>query len=206
MSLIDCPECDNGVSSKAESCPKCGYVLIDRTEKKKRGFFSGCGWLIIILIIVYAIEPWFDFDLKSSKSRSSRPRRPEQRQVRKSPGQETAEYRLACIDAGKLLPHDHWSVGRFAQLLDHLAQIYVEDRDQISSQSVVAQNLLRDKYGIEESIMNIMDGMNVIFEDGLANQRYAEYLTFYTQLRKQGMSHAEAIGDFSRAIESLRLL
>ena len=36
MALINCPECDNEISDKAEFCPKCGYKL-----PKKEPMFQG---------------------------------------------------------------------------------------------------------------------------------------------------------------------
>lgn len=36
MALINCPECDNEISDKAEFCPKCGYKLL-----KKEPMFQG---------------------------------------------------------------------------------------------------------------------------------------------------------------------
>jgi hypothetical protein len=40
MSLINCPECRNEVSDKAESCPKCAYPInngIPKIREKKDG-------------------------------------------------------------------------------------------------------------------------------------------------------------------------
>lgn len=40
MALMQCPECGNKVSDKAEKCPKCGYPVsrineLQRSKKKK---------------------------------------------------------------------------------------------------------------------------------------------------------------------------
>ena len=34
MALIKCPECDNKISDKADSCPKCGYELHKVSNEK----------------------------------------------------------------------------------------------------------------------------------------------------------------------------
>ena len=36
MALIDCPECGNRVSDKAEKCPSCGYSIVEYLENTKR--------------------------------------------------------------------------------------------------------------------------------------------------------------------------
>ena len=46
MAMIDCKECGQSISSKAASCPNCGYV----NKKQKKGI--GLGGLIVILIAV----------------------------------------------------------------------------------------------------------------------------------------------------------
>ena len=59
MSLINCPECNNNVSNKAESCPNCAYPI---NTKSKEGCFlqtlnNGCAAIaaIIILLILVGI-------------------------------------------------------------------------------------------------------------------------------------------------------
>ena len=48
MAIIKCPECGSSVSSKAETCPNCGYKI----RKKKRGIF---GWFFLIVFILFNI-------------------------------------------------------------------------------------------------------------------------------------------------------
>ena len=54
MSLKNCPECNNQISSKAESCPSCGCVL--KKKSKQYGCGSGCAVVILILVIIGAIS------------------------------------------------------------------------------------------------------------------------------------------------------
>ncbi len=37
MSLTKCQECNNTVSSHAESCPKCAYPIVDKRSTKAHG-------------------------------------------------------------------------------------------------------------------------------------------------------------------------
>ena len=68
MALINCPECKNEVSNKAEKCPKCAYpinpskpitkkVIMEAGEKSSEGLFlktlnTGCFVLILIIIFI----------------------------------------------------------------------------------------------------------------------------------------------------------
>jgi|TARA_B110000091_G_scaffold51665_1_gene56883 uncharacterized membrane protein YvbJ len=68
MALINCPECKNEVSNKAEKCPKCAYpinpskpitkkVVKEVGNKSSEGLFlktlnTGCFVLILIIIFI----------------------------------------------------------------------------------------------------------------------------------------------------------
>lgn len=59
MALIKCPECDNKISDKADSCPKCGYELHKvSNEKSNNGRFNqknkkdGYRYLFIFAVLV----------------------------------------------------------------------------------------------------------------------------------------------------------
>lgn len=64
MALVNCPECNQLISDKAEFCPNCGFKK--KSEKKNFNFFSknnkkrnivliSCSTLFLILIIVFTI-------------------------------------------------------------------------------------------------------------------------------------------------------
>jgi hypothetical protein len=105
---------------------------------------------------------------------------------------ESLEYQLATINASGYVSKDHITVARFRSLLNQLSVTFVEDKQQIADMSVSAQNLLK-KEGIQESLINIMEGMNQLFSIKIENQKYAEYTAGYVTLRGQGQSHAVAI-------------
>lgn len=52
MSLYDCPDCKTKISTKAVSCPKCGYTLYFTALKIRRALigFSGATFSFLILI------------------------------------------------------------------------------------------------------------------------------------------------------------
>jgi len=112
------------------------------------------------------------------------------------------EYKLAIIDAGGYVPKDHITVTRFRSLLEQLSKTYVENNQQISDMTVTAQNLLLKK-GINESLLNIMGGLNKLFSKPIENQKYAEYAASYVTLRGNGYSHTEAIQGLKAVLESM---
>lgn len=64
MSLKKCKECGNEVSTKAESCPKCGAVF-----SKKIGGCSGCLLTgIVIIFILIVIGSFTDDDTSETTS------------------------------------------------------------------------------------------------------------------------------------------
>ena len=81
MALIDCKECGNKVSDKAQACPKCGApVELDQPEEKnegepkkksKVGLFCGIGSLIVAVIVaLFLLVP--DLRFWEDTRRSSR--------------------------------------------------------------------------------------------------------------------------------------
>jgi hypothetical protein len=117
------------------------------------------------------------------------------------PQKKSLAYMLATIDNGYVSEGDI-SITRFRSLLNQLDQAYVEDQQTIADMTVMARKILRDKYGIDESLHNIMEGMNQIFYQHHGFQ-YAEYVTVYVQLRKVGKSHSEAVRELSSLVHAL---
>jgi len=115
---------------------------------------------------------------------------------------ESLEYKLATINAGGYVSKDHITVARFRSLLNQLSATFVEDKQQIADMSVTAQNLLK-KEGVQESLINIMEGMNQLFPRKIENQKYAEYAAAYVTLRSKGQSHTEAIRGLQAILRGL---
>jgi hypothetical protein len=115
---------------------------------------------------------------------------------------DTLEYQLAVINAGRYLSKDHITVSRFRSLLNQLSYTFVENKQQIMDLSVQAQKLLKED-GIQESLLNIMEGMNQLFSKKIKNQKYLEYATTYITLRCKGYTHRNAIRGIKAILREL---
>ena len=117
---------------------------------------------------------------------------------------ESLEYKLAVINAKGYVSKDHITVKRFRSLLNQLSKTFVENKEQIADMSVAAQKRLEEEGGVEESVLNIMEGMNKIFTEPIENQKYAEYVAAYTVMRIKGNAHEDSINGLKLLIRSLK--
>jgi len=114
---------------------------------------------------------------------------------------ESMEYMLACIDAGYYLPKDDDSIEKFKILLQQLDAKFIEDEKQIGDISVSTKFQLRDA-GIQESLLNIMEGMSQLFSGTPEDMKYAEYTSLYLGMRKKGYSHDNAVKGLKMLLQS----
>jgi len=98
---------------------------------------------------------------------------------------EPIEYKLAVIDAGEYIAKDDIKVARFRSLLQQLSEKFVENSQQVADMTVVGQKMLREE-GVDERMLNMMEGLNQIFTEQLENQKYSEYVGLYVILRTKG--------------------
>lgn len=71
MSLIECSECKNEISNKADSCPHCGNPL---KQKSKQGCRPGCSsFLLIGLLLLVGLFFLGKSDTNTDTIRSSAP-------------------------------------------------------------------------------------------------------------------------------------
>ena len=124
--------------------------------------------------------------------------------VQKSPAEKSMSlaYQLATIDKGGYVTRSDVAVTRFRTLLDQLSSKYNGTRQQISDVTVKGQSLLRDKYGIEESLLNIMEDMNQVLITKV-DPSYPVYATAYVHLRKTGISRQQAIIGIESFVKSI---
>ena len=108
--------------------------------------------------------------------------------------EESLEYQLAAIDAGRSVPEDDITVVQFRGLLSDLSSDYVENKQQIADMSAVAQMILEEN-GIKESLLNIMVGMRRLVFSESETQQYAICVAAYVALRNSGESHSGAINE-----------
>ena len=97
---------------------------------------------------------------------------------------EQIEYKLAVVDADGYVSKDHITVARFRNLLQQLTSKFIEDRATIAGMTVKAQQLLREQ-GINEKMLDMMEGINRLFPRRFPNQQYGEYLAAYLTSRIQ---------------------
>lgn len=196
MALIKCSECRGEISEKAEKCPRCGAPV-----KKKTG---GCAMLFAIVAGVFLVG--YIVSLSNSSTSTQPPSRSLRTQeARPQPTNipsDSLEHQLAIIDAKGHVADDDASEARFGSLLLQLADTFSETKQMIADTSVKAQQILK-KNGIEERVLNIMEGMNQIFPGKAENQKYAQTLALYVALRDKGRTHVEAIGDLKEMIRTL---
>jgi len=120
----------------------------------------------------------------------------------KAPQPETLEYKLASIDKGYRGSRNDIIVTRFRSLLEQLDATYAENKQQIADSTVFAQKMLRDEYGIKESLLNIMEGMNQVFPTKF-DPSYKEYVTAYVLLRGTGLPHQQVLIGIEAYLKSI---
>jgi len=99
-----------------------------------------------------------------------------------TPPLETWEYTLACINAGYYVPQDDVSVFRFRYLLASLEFKTYSTVAEISDMTVKARDMLREQYGIDESVLALMEDANTAIPAGM-RMKYEEVLTVLLILR-----------------------
>ena len=106
---------------------------------------------------------------------------------------EPLEYRLAVISTGGFVREDDIIIERFRSILDQLSQNYAEDPQQIANMSVIVRDRMKAT-GVNESLLNIMEGLNqLLWPQDSGKRRYSEFAFAYAGLRNKGLSHGEAI-------------
>jgi hypothetical protein len=71
-------------------------------------------------------------------------------------------------------------IARFRFLLDELTTKFVENRKQIAEMTVKSHELFQK--GVEEFLLNVMEGINKIMPTTIRNQQYAEYTACAPQI------------------------
>jgi hypothetical protein len=106
-------------------------------------------------------------------------------------------------------PNSSWAkldplvVARFRSLLDQLVQGYTEDEGQIANLTVKTQGAL-ESYGISETLLNIMEGMNTVGINSGSKRGYKDTLTAYIVLRNKWITHEDAVAGLREILESLQ--
>ncbi len=111
-------------------------------------------------------------------------------------------YNLAVIEAGYKVDTNHNYVKRFKSLLEKLDGKYEENEEEIGNISANVKKILEEEKGIEETLTNIMEGMNLVF-GSTASVKYAEAVSSYIILRDNGYNHDKAVDGLKNVLNSM---
>lgn len=91
---------------------------------------------------------------------------------------EPLEYQLAVINKDGYVSNDDITVTRFRYLLESLDNKTIESKQQISDMVVAGQKLLREKYGVDLNLLDLMEGVNNYIPIG-SRVEFARKMTDY---------------------------
>ncbi len=102
-------------------------------------------------------------------------------------------YQLATLNAHHNIAANDITVARFDSLLKQLSVGYHESQEKIANVSVVLLELMA-KDGIKETLLNVMEGMNLanLYRYG-TNYSYIDCCGAYSVLRNAGYTHNDAV-------------
>jgi len=102
--------------------------------------------------------------------------------------EESWEYKLATINAGKYVEKDDITINRFRYLLDTLEKKTKNTKQEIADMSMAAlEKVAKEKYGLDITLLELMEGANdSIPEEAIGTDavNYAEIVVLYIELIK----------------------
>lgn len=72
MALINCPECKNKISDKADSCPKCGYELNKNSNNNLGSKKNNSNYVMIVIVVILVIGAIYLLD-STNKNKGNTP-------------------------------------------------------------------------------------------------------------------------------------
>jgi len=108
--------------------------------------------------------------------------------------------KLAIADQSGFVLNDNKTLIQLDNLLSQLDRKYYDSREQIANKTLNAQRQLGN-FGVNESVLTIMEGMNTINDRNDDRKNYSAYLTIYIVLRKEMGSHNKTISDMQKSID-----
>lgn len=98
----------------------------------------------------------------------------------------TTEYKLAVIDKGGYLEEDDLIVTEYKRVLNSLEGKVINDEVEIGDIVVTTQEILREDYNINLSILKIMKDLDASIPDDVENLDLEEIATAYIVLLVSG--------------------
>ena len=108
-------------------------------------------------------------------------------------------YKLATIEKNGYIKEHDLKVKRFNYLLSELDNKYLDSKQEIADKTVKGKEILEEK-GVKESMIKMMEGMNILNDPNDTYKKYDEYLTIYIILRKDLQSHDETINSMKESL------
>lgn len=105
--------------------------------------------------------------------------------------QPSLEHKFAIVNAGTMIPETDSSVARARELLKRATLEYGDTPEKIADMSITAAKLLSND-GIEVKPLDVLEAA-ALTHVGDGTPAFAKTASAYLGLRKNGMSHAEAI-------------
>lgn len=100
--------------------------------------------------------------------------------------------KMATVDTKKYYTETDPLVKRYNNMFNQLDVKYLENKDQIADMTVTAKNEL-EKIGLNEPMINIMEGISRLTDANTKNKKYADNISCYIIFRSQGFSHYDAL-------------
>lgn len=99
---------------------------------------------------------------------------------------------LALLDTGKHYSETDPLPKRYNNILNQLADKYIESKERIADITVVGKKELAD-VGLSEPMINMMEGILKLRDVYTITKRYSENVSVYVVIRGRGRDHAEAL-------------
>jgi len=93
------------------------------------------------------------------------------------------EYKLAIINKKGYVSKEDVTITRFRYLLQSLESKTINNKQEIANMSVAAVNRIRDEYGCEVKLLELMEYANKVVAEG-SNVNYIHVMVAYIQLYK----------------------
>ena len=122
-------------------------------------------------------------------------------QSTKETSEHSLGYKLAVIETGKYYSESDLKVKRYNSLINLLSGKYVENKQQIADKTVTAKQILTEN-GIDENMINIMEGMNKIYDLNNSYRKYGEYSSCYLIFRINGYNHDKSLSLLQESINT----
>ena len=172
MGIKNCKECQQKVSTSAKTCPHCG-------KKYPTGGFTMPAKIFLIFIFLAILG-----QIISSTDEPDNNKTEHSASTKLEP-KKSLEYQLAVINNGGYVSENHTTINRFRYLLEILNSKTTNSKQEIADMSVAGIRLLKDKYGIEMSLLTFMESVDAsISNNPEIKFDYADVATAFVQLIK----------------------